>query len=149
MLISKQKHNMDWDELSMSQQNRLKSDHRKQFAVLSERVRKERVGVPFSEERTKSEEREAQKRVSKMLSKENRTLVKDIDLGLSRRPKKWYLNDKRYNRYQELVAEYIDERLSKADFTRMEDRRRVARVQIIVKVAKNKALGILRREVGR
>ncbi len=48
-----------------------------------------------------------------------------------------------------MVAQYVDERLSKIDFTGMEDKRRVARVQIIVKVAKNKAFGILRKEVGR
>jgi len=40
----------------------------------------------------------------------------------------------------------VDERLSKVDFTGMEDRRRVARLQIITKAAKDKALAQLRRE---
>ena len=148
-IIAEQKHGKAWDRLTLREQNRLKSEHRKQFEVLSERVRKERVDVPFSMERIQKEEREANKRVSKMLSKESRGLVKDIDLGVSRRPKNWYLDDERYNRYQELVAQFVDERLSKVDFIGMEEKRRIARVQIIVKVAKNKALTTLRREVGR
>ena len=148
-IIAEQKHGKTWDKLSLREQNRLKSEHRKQFEVLSERVRKERVDVPFSMERIQKEEREANKRVSKMLSKESKVLVKDIDLGVSRRPKNWYLNDKRYNRYQELVAQFVDERLSRIDFTGMEEKRRIARVQVIVKVAKNKALATLRREIKR
>lgn len=148
-IIAEQKHNKKWDELSLSEQNRLKSEHKKQFVVLSEKVRKERIDVPFSLERIQKEETEANRRVTKMLSKSSRGLVKDIDLGVSRRPKNWYLNDKRYNRYQELVAQFADERLSKVDFTDMEDKRRVARVQVIVKAAKNKAFGTLRREIGR
>ncbi len=145
-IVSQAKHSVDWDELSMSQQNRLRSEHRKQFEVLSERVRKERIGKPISIEKIKEEELRAGKRIGDMLSEPNRQWVEDISLGLSRRPKNWYLNDKRYNRYQELVAESIDERLSKIDFTGVEEKRRIARVQLIVKLAKNKALGTLRRE---
>ena len=148
-IVSQTKHGRDWDELSMSQQNRLRSEHRKQFEVLSERVRKERVDKPITIEKIKEEELRAGKRIRGMLSKPNRQWVEDISIGVNRRPKNWYLTDKRYNRYQELVAGFVDERLSKIDFTGMEDRRRIARVQIITKVAKNKALAILRREVGR
>ena len=148
-IVSQQKHGIDWDELSMSQQNRLRSEHRKQFEVLSERVRKERVEKPLSIEKIKEEELRSGKRIRGMLSKPNRQWVEDISIGVSRRPKNYYLNDKRYNRYQELVAQFVDERLSKVDFTGVEDRRRIARIQVIVKVAKNKALGTLRREIGR
>ncbi len=148
-IVSQTKHEVDWDELSISQQNRLRSEYRKQFEVLSERVRKERIGKPISIEKIKEEELRAGKRITGMLSKPNHQWVEDISLGVSRRPKNWYLNDKRYNRYLELIAQFVDERLSKVDFTGMEDKRRVARVQVIVKVAKNKAFGILRREVGR
>ena len=148
-IVSQQKHNLDWDELSMSQQNRLRSEHRKQFEVLSERVRKERVERPLSIEKIKEEELRSGKRIKDMLSKPNRQWVDDISIGVSRRPKNYYLTDKRYGRYQELVAGFVDERLSKIDFTDMEEKRRIARVQIIVKVAKNKALGTLRREIGR
>jgi len=148
-IVSQTKHGMDWDELSMSQQNRLRSEHRKQFEVLSERVRKERVERPLTIEKIKEEELRSGKRITGMLSKPNRQWVDDISIGVSRRPKNWYLTDKRYNRYQELIAQYLDERLSKTDFTGMEDKRRVARVQVIARVAKNKALGTLRREVGR
>ena len=148
-IVSQTKHGKDWDELSMREQNRLRSEHRKQFEVLSERVRKERVGKPISIERIKEEELRAGKRIAGMLSKPNRQWVDDISIGVSRRPKNWYLNDKRYNRYQELVAQFVDERLSRIDFTGMEEKRRIARVQVIVKVAKNKALSTLRREVGR
>lgn len=148
-IVSQQKHGMDWDELSMREQNRLRSEHRKQFEVLSEKVRKERVGKPISIEKIKEEELRAGKRITGMLSKVNRQWVDDISLGVSRWPKNWYLNDKRYGRYQELIAGYIDERLSRIDFTGMEEKRRIARAQIIVKVAKNKALATLRREIKR
>jgi hypothetical protein len=148
-IVSQAKHNMDWDALSISQQNRLRSEHRKQFEVLSERVRKERVGKPISIEKIKEEEIRAGKRITGMLSKPNRQWVEDISIGVSRRPKNWYLNDERYNRYQELVAGYVDERLSKVNFTGMEERRRIARVQIVVKIAKNKAFSTLRRETKR
>jgi len=148
-IVSQTKHDKDWDELSMREQNRLRSEHRKQFEVLSERVRKERVGKPISIERIKEEELRAGKRITGMLSKPNRQWVDDISIGVSRRPKNWYLNDKRYNRYQELVAQFVDERLSRIDFTGVEEKRRIARVQIIVKVAKNKALSTLRREIKR
>jgi len=148
-IVSQTKHGMDWDELSMSQQNRLRSEHRKQFEALSERVRKERVERPLTIEKIKEEELRAGKRITSMLSKPNRQWVEDVSIGVSRRPKNWYLTDKRYNRYQELVAQYADERLSKIDFTGMEDKRRIARVQVIVRVAKDKALATLRREVGR
>ncbi len=148
-IVSQTKHGKDWDELSMREQNRLRSEHRIQFEVLSERVRKEGVGKPISIERIKEEEIRSGKQITGMLSKPNRQWVDDISIGVSRRPKNWYLNDKRYNRYQELVAGYIDERLSKIDFAGMDEKRRIARVQIIIKAAKNKALGILRREVGR
>ena len=148
-IVSQTKHGKDWDELNMREQNRLRSEHRKQFEVLSERVRKERVGKPISIERIKEEELRAGKRITGMLSKPNRQWVDDISIGVSRRPKNWYLTDKRYNRYQELVAQFVDERLSRIDFTGMEEKRRIARVQIIVKVAKNKALATLRRELKR
>ena len=148
-IVSQTKHGKDWDELSMREQNRLRSEHRKQFEVLSERVRKERVGKPISIERIKEEELRAGKRITDMLSKPNRQWVEDISIGVSRRPKNWYLTDKRYNRYQELVAQFVDERLSRTDFTGMEEKRRIARVQVIVKVAKNKALTTLRRETKR
>jgi len=148
-IVSQTKHGMDWDELSMSQQNRLRSEHRKQFEVLSERVRKERVDRPLTMEKIKEEELRSGKRITAMLSRPNRQWVDDISVGVSRRPKNYYLTDKRYNRYQELVAQYLDERLSRIDFTGMEDKRRVARVQVIARVAKNKALATLRREIGR
>lgn len=148
-IIAEQKHGKAWGELTLREQKGLKSDHRTQFAILSERVRKETIEVPFSEERIQREKTEANRRVSKMLSERSKGLVKDIDLDVGRRPKKFYLNDERYNRYQELVAQEVDERLSKVDFAGMEEKRRIARTQIIVKVAKNKALATLRREVKR
>ena len=82
-----------------------------------------------------------------MLSKPNQQLVEDISLGLSRRPKNFYLNDKRYNRYQELTAQFIEEKLSAIDFSNVEDIKRVKRVQLIVKAAKSRAFMTVRREM--
>ena len=146
-IVSQAKHGTDWDELSMSEQNRLRSEHRTQFDVLSERIRKERIEKPMSIEKIKEEELRSSKRIKGMLSKSNRQWIEDISIGVSRRPKNYYLNDKRYNRYQELIVQYVDERLSKVDFTDMEEKKRIARVQVIVKTAKNRALTTLRREI--
>lgn len=147
-IIAKEDYEKVWDELSPSEQRRLKSNYRKQFEVLNERIRAERaVDPPFSRERADKEKRQAKVRVVGKLSPKSRKLTKDIKLNIDRRPKDFYLNDKRYNKYQDLIAEIIDERLSKIDFSKTDDRRRVKRVQLIVKSAKNKAFTTLRREI--
>ena len=145
-VIARREHDKDWDELSVSEQGRLRGTYRQQFDVLNEKVRKERVDKPGFAQRTKEEEIITGKRVAGMLSKPNQLLVEDIRLGVSRRPKNFYLNDNRYNRYQELIASFIEDKLSKIDFSTVEDRIRVKRVQLIVKAAKNKAFMTVRRE---
>lgn len=146
--IAKQKWDKKWDDLSVSKRNKLKATHRKQFEILDEKVRKERAtAAPFSRERIEKEEREAQKRVAKMLSKPNRKLVKDIDLNISRSPKGIYLNDERYNRFQALVAQFVENKLSRIDFTEMKDTRRVLRIKLIVKAAKDQAFAKIRKEI--
>ena len=140
-------HDKEWDELSISERKKLKGDNREKFEQFAEQIRKERVEVPFSEERMQREKTEANRRVSKMLSKENRRLVKGIDLDIGRNPKKTYLNDERYNRYQKLTAQYLDERLSEVDITGIEDKWRVKRIQAIIRGAKNRAFVTLREEM--
>jgi hypothetical protein len=135
-----------WDELSERDQMKLRSKHKNQFDVLNELVRKESVKEP-REEISKVEEIKSGKRISNMLSPESQALVDDIKIGVSRRPKNFYLNDERYNRYQELVAQFTEDKLSKIDFTDMEDKKRVQRVQVIVKAAKSRAYTMLRKEI--
>ncbi len=145
-VIARREHEKDWDELSVSEQGRLRGTYRQQFDVLNEKVRKENVDKPGFAQRTKEEEIITGKRVAGMLSKPNQLLVEDIRLGVSRRPKNFYLNDNRFNRYQELIAGFVEDKLSKIDFSNVEDRVRVKRVQLIVKAAKNKAFMTVRRE---
>ena len=82
-----------------------------------------------------------------MLSVESRKVTKDIKIEISRRPKDFYLNDERYNRYQELVAGFLEEGLSKIDFSTMENRIRVKRVQISIRQAKSRAFTALKEEI--
>jgi len=148
-IVAKQAHKKDWDMLSVNEQSKLRRNHRKQFDILAEKVRKERVQKPFDAKRIKEAELASGKRVLRKLSPENRQYAEDISMGLSRTPKNHWLNDERFNQYENLVSEFIEDKMSKVDFSGMNDRRRIARVQVIVKAAKNKAFSTVRREDGR
>jgi len=80
-----------------------------------------------------------------MLSKENQSKIVGIKTGVSRRPKNWYLNDARYQLYQQLVAEHLDERLSRLNLTAKSEIVRTKMLEAAVRVAKNKAFNDLRR----
>lgn len=145
-IVANQSYQKDWDMLSSNEQNKMRRDHRQQFDMLSERVRKERIQKPFDAKKIKEAEVASGKRVLRKLSDENKQYAEDISMGLSRTPKNYWLNDDRFNQYENLVSEFVDEKMSKVDFSNMEERRRIDRVQVIVKAAKNKAFSTLRRE---
>ena len=147
-IISKEGYNKKWDDLSSREQSNLKKEYKSSFDSFEEKIRKEKVDVPFSMEKMQAEEKEANQRVTKMLSTKSRQIVKEVDLGLSRRPKDFYLSDARYNRYQQLFAEELDNKLSESDLDTQEDNiRRTKRIKLKITNAKNRAYSQLRREI--
>ena len=81
-----------------------------------------------------------------MLSKANQLKVMGVSTGVNRSPKKFYLNDKRYQYYQEAVAKHLNERLNKLNLTpTMSQKVRTKKLEAAVKIAKTKAYNDLRR----
>ena len=146
-VIAKQTYDKKWDELKQNEQGKLKADHRKQFAAFEEKIKRERVDIPFSLEKIQKEEREASTRVRKLLPKKAQSLYKEINLGISRRPKDFYLSDARYNRYQELIVQYMQDRLETVDISKEDTIIRTKRLKIILTNAKNRAFATLRSEI--
>jgi hypothetical protein len=138
-IIAKSKYQKSWDDLNQKEQRTLTRTYRKQLQKLDERVEVERVEKPFDPTRLIEEERKAGKRITKMLSKTNRPKTSGIPLGVSRRPRNFYLNDRRYQKYQELVAKYLNQQLSKLKVEGKSDRVRKLRAEAAFRIAKNKA----------
>lgn len=138
-------YNTSWDNLSKGQQARLRFQNRNTFKDLDRAVKEYRVQHPYNVERIQEEERNAGKRISKLLTPQNRELVKGVSLALNRSPQNLYLNDERYNRYQELVAQILNEKLPKV--LEVKDlNRRQKRVELLLSMAKKRAFFMLRRE---
>ena len=146
-IVAQNNYGKVWDDLTPQEQGKLQSQHREQFDMFAEKIRAERVEKPVSMERIKEEQFKSGQKIRGLLSKKNKKLMKDIDVTVSRRPKDFYLNDVRYQKYQELTAQYINERMDKIDLTFISDRRRVLLLKNIVKNAKNRAYATLRREM--
>ena len=138
-IIAEKQHGKKWDDLTKIEQTQLSIRNRKQFAVLDRRVKAERIEKPFNPQRIIEEERQSAKRITKMLSKSNRAKIVGVSVGVSRRPKNFFLNDERYQKYQERTAKYLNERLSKLNLEGKSDRVRDKLLEVAVKIAKNKA----------
>ena len=145
--IAQKKHNKDWDDLSISEQRKLSRENRKQFTVLDAQVKAESVESPRSPERQIEEARLSQKKISGLLTKTNRTKVSGFSVAVSRRPKNFYLNDGRYQKYQELTAKYLNERLTKRNIEGKSPRTKTILLELDIKLAKNKAFRELRKEI--
>ena len=146
--ISNTEHGIAWDNLDLKQQRKLKTKYRKQFVALDEAVKAERADKPFDPARIIEEERQSGIRITKMLSPSNQLKVLGVSVGISRSPKKFYLNDKRYQYYQEAVAKHLDERLNKLNLTaNMSQKVRTKKLEAAVKIAKTKAYNDLRRKL--
>jgi hypothetical protein len=144
--IAQTEHATSWDMLDLKQQRKLKSKYRKQFNALDEEVSAERAIKPFDPSRIIEEERKSGIRITKMLTPANQTKVLGISVGVSRSPKKFYLNDKRYQFYQEAVAKHLNDRLNKINLTpNMSNKVRTKKLEAAVKMAKTKAYNDLRR----
>jgi hypothetical protein len=149
-ILAKKSYKKGWDELSSGQQLILTNSHKPQFDLLNEQIRVQRLGDPASIEQIKKAEVKAGKDVRKMLSRSNRTILKEVSLGLSRRPKGFALNDKRFHLYKQLVAQAITDQLDKMTSIGVRattDIQSNKRLQVVVKNAKTIAYGRLRREI--
>lgn len=146
--IAEKEHGLDWDLLDQKQQRMLKTKYRKQFTKLDEAVKAERVDKPFDPARIIEEERQSGIRISKMLSEENQSKVLGVSVGVSRSPKKFYLNDERYQYYQEAVAKHLNQRLNKINLNiNMSQKVRTKKLEAAIKIAKTKAYNDLRRKL--
>ena len=145
--IAQKSYDKDWDDLSMSEQRKLSRENRKQFTLLDAQVKAESVESPRSPERQIEEARLSQKKISRLLSKPNRAKVEGISVAVSRRPKNFYLNDERYQKYQELTAKYLNERLTKRNIEGKSPRTKTILLELDIKLAKDKAFRELRKEI--
>jgi hypothetical protein len=145
--IAQKAHSKDWDALSMSEQRNLSRENRKQFEALNRQVKTEQIEDPYNPERQIEEARLSQKKITGLLTKTNRTKVAEISVAVSRRPKNFYLNDARYQKYQELTAKYLNERLTKRNLEGKSPRTRDILLELDIKLAKDKAFRELRKEI--
>lgn len=143
--VANEAHGKRWNDLTQKEQIKLSAKHRKGFEKLDEEVRKERIDHPFDPAKIKEEERQSGKRITKMLTKQNRKKVEGVSVNISRRPKNFFLNDKRYQAYQESVARHLNERLSKVTLEGRSPRARKALMESAVKIAKAKAFNDVRK----
>lgn len=145
--IAEKEHGKEWDDLAIGEQRRLTRENRKQFEVLDRQVKTERLVDPYDPKRQIEEARLSQKKITDLLTKPNRTKIAGFSVAVSRRPKNFYLNDERYQEYQELTAKYLNERLSKRNLEGRSQRTIDILLELDVKLAKDKAFREIRREM--
>lgn len=146
-IVAKKKYNKRWDSLTPKEQRSLSREYKEQFAAFERQKKIEWVKSPYVPEREIEESRKSNIKITKMLSESNQEKVIGVSLGVSRRPKNFFLNDERYQRYQELVAQHLNTRLSKVKLEGKSDKVRDKMLEIAVRLAKNKAFRDLRREM--
>lgn len=148
--IAQSEHSKEWEDLNDKQQRRLERTYKDVFFEMDLQAKQEgarRDDYDFVG-RMIEDEKKAGKKVYKQLSKENRKLLDGagISLGLSRKIGAWQLNDERYEKYQNITAEILDEKLSRSSLESKTIKRRVTKIEIIVQIAKDKAKARVRRE---
>ncbi|MBE3036586.1 MAG: hypothetical protein IMZ70_05860 [Candidatus Atribacteria bacterium] len=147
-IIAQKKYNKKWEDLTPIQQKVLKIQNKKQFKAFEQKVAEERVDKPYDPTRIIEEQRKAGIRMVGKLDKVNRSKVKGIDLGISRSPEKFRLNDERYNQYQAFIAAYLNKFLSRIDIKGTErSKSENVRIGIFVELAKRRALIDLKRSM--
>jgi len=147
-IIAKNKYNKKWEELNPIQQKVLKLQNKKQFDVFERKVGEERVDKPYNPTKIIEEQRKAGIRMIGKLDKVNRSKVKGVNLGISRSPEKFRLNDERYNMYQAFIAAYLNKFLSRITIKGKErSRSENVRIDIFVELAKRRALIDMKREM--
>ena len=155
--IAQTDYDKDWDKLNAAQQKILTRTHKQMFADLELQAKIEgarRDDYDFVA-RLIEDEKKAGRKVHKQLQPENQRILKEagISLGLSRRIGDWEIDDERYEEYQRLTAKLLDEKLSRlSDISGWADlpiSRRIAKIELAVQIAKDKAKSQLRRAAKR
>jgi hypothetical protein len=146
-IIAEKEYGKAWRDLTIKQQSSLSRSNREQLDMFARKVKTEAVEKPGSIERIREEQRKSGIKIRKLLSKSNRVKVEGVSVSVSRSPKKFYLNDERYQKYQELTAKYLNERLSKVELKDKSDRVRDKILEITIRMAKNKAFMDIRRKM--
>ena len=146
-IIAQKEHGKRWDDLTQIEQRKLSVKNRKAFDVFKKKIKEEGVEKPFSLQRMQEEQIKSGRKITKLLSKPNRLKVKGISVAVSRRPKNFYLNDERYQQYQELTASYLNERLSKLRLGGKSDKVKTKMLEVAIKLSKDKAFRDIRRQM--
>ena len=131
----------DWDSLRPTEQVLLERKYKKQLTTMDKKIAEERVKQPVDVNRIQEEERRADARVRKMLPSEIQLKVAGVSLGIGRRPKNFYLNDDRYQRYQQLVSESVKRIFGRSKNPSAETAKK------LLTIAKNSAWLQLKREM--
>ena len=113
--ISKREYGKIWDDLNKIEQNRLNIKYRTNFEELNRKAAAERIGKPFDPSRIIEDERQAGVYIRKHLTPGVKGKLAETSLNISRSPGELFLNDERYQRYKDLIAERLNERLK--DYT--------------------------------
>ena len=150
-IVANKAHQKDWDDLTLNQQNRLSRTYNKELDTFAKAIKEEGLKKPRSIERIQEALIKSRIKITKALSKPNQKKLEGtgVSVGVSRSPKNWYLSDSRYQAYQEGVAKYIDEKLSKKDFTGKSESYKVRALELIIGFAKQKALTDVRKQLQR
>ena len=147
-IIAQKKYNKKWEDLNPTQQKLLRIQNKKQFQVFERKVAAERIEKPYDPTKIIEAQRKAGIRITQLLDKTNRSKIKGLKLSISRSPEKFRLNDDRYNRYQELIANYLNNLLTRVTIKEAtRSNAETMRVQVYIELAKRRALIDLKREM--
>ncbi len=153
--VAQKKYGKAWDDLTPKQQKELRDDeaYRPKFEELQHAVdvegktRTDFDWVGESIERSKAAGQEVKDR----LSPESQKALEAASLSLSRTVRDWWMNDERFARYQALVVEELEARLSErtqsADYKEATDARKKAIAEGIAEAAKASAASRLIKEI--
>lgn len=148
---------MNWIDLSPMAQQRLTRANRPIIQAAEQKTNKERIERQDDEYlvRIRKAEREGGQGVLKLISPESRQVIKNlgIELGLARTSGDWSMNDKRFEQYQKLTAEYLDAKLSilitRPIWDRITDQQKEGRISNEIAMAKARARNAIIREANK
>jgi hypothetical protein len=155
--LSQAEYKMDWNDLSPMAQNRITRANRQEITAAEQKTNKERIERQDDSYlmRIRKAEREGGEGVLKLMSPESRQIIKDngIEVGLARTAGDWSMNDKRFEQYQQLTAEYLNTKLTSLIDRPIWDRITVAqkqdRIENEIAMAKARARNTIIREANK
>jgi hypothetical protein len=135
-ILAQKEYGADWDQLKRKNQLILRARNREEFEQLDREVKAERIPRedPFSPERMVEEKRKSGLKILKGLSESNKKKIEGISIAAERRAGNLYLNDERYQQYQESIIKHLNEQLDKFDVRKKRSERvRIALLENKVK----------------